>query len=89
MAAERAGHSLEATALVQDLGEAPEAAAALERAKAIVATMPDPAPGRAFDVNWHDWLHCHALVPEAERVLADAALNPEVPSPAKRGAASE
>jgi hypothetical protein len=50
------------------LGHADGAGAALARAKAILAKMPDPARGRPFG-NWHDWLYARLLGREAEELL--------------------
>ena len=52
------------------LGQTDEAKASLAKAKAIVAQkMPDPAKGRPFTGNWHDWLHAQILSQEAEDLL--------------------
>jgi tetratricopeptide (TPR) repeat protein len=54
----------------QRLGRAEEAEAALARAQAILAKMPDPAQGRPFGPrDFHDWLHARILCREAEELL--------------------
>ncbi len=52
------------------LGRAEDAEAALAKAKAIMAKMPNPAKGQPFEAgNWHDWLHAQVLCREAEGLL--------------------
>jgi serine/threonine protein kinase/tetratricopeptide (TPR) repeat protein len=47
-----------------------EALRALDRAEGIVAAkQPDPAAGRLFGDDWHDWLRCQVLLREAEELL--------------------
>jgi tetratricopeptide (TPR) repeat protein len=47
-----------------------EALRALDRAERIIAEkMHDPAAGRPFGDDWQDWLHCQALLREAEALL--------------------
>ncbi len=52
------------------LGQAEDAGAALAKSRALVAeNLPDPAQGRPFGSNWHEWLRCQVLLREAEGVL--------------------
>jgi tetratricopeptide (TPR) repeat protein len=52
------------------LGRTQEARAALGSAKAILGQkMPDPAKGRNFGGDWHDWLHAQILCREAEVLM--------------------
>jgi tetratricopeptide (TPR) repeat protein len=51
------------------MGRAEEAEAALARAKAIMAKMPDPVRGRPFGHDWLEWLHAQVLCREAEELL--------------------
>jgi hypothetical protein len=53
------------------LDHAPDAQAALGKAKAIVAAKrPDPAKGRPYGAgDWNDWIHCQILLREAEEVV--------------------
>jgi hypothetical protein len=53
------------------LGRDAEAAAALDKARAIVAAKrPDPAKGRPYGAgDWIDWIHCQILLREAEDLL--------------------
>jgi Flp pilus assembly protein TadD len=47
-----------------------KARAALASARQILlTTMPNPAEGRPFGDDWHDWLHSEVLVREAEGVI--------------------
>src|SRR5262249_38512506 len=65
------------------LGNADEARAALTAAAAVrAARMPDPANGRPFDADWHDWLMAEALYREAEALL------PRGPGAGPRGRAA-
>jgi serine/threonine protein kinase/Flp pilus assembly protein TadD len=50
----------------QRLGRIEEAEAALAKAKAIVAKMPNPFQGRPFGGDWNDWIHAQVLCREAE-----------------------
>jgi tetratricopeptide (TPR) repeat protein len=52
-------------------GRREEALAALDQAERVVAAkLPDPAAGRPFEgFDWIDWLHCLALLGEAEKVI--------------------
>ena len=52
------------------LGQVDEAKVALANAQAILRDkMPDPAQGRPFAGEWHDWLHAQILCGQAEAVL--------------------
>jgi hypothetical protein len=46
-----------------------QAEAALAKARAIMAKMPDPARGQPFRDAWLDWLHAQILDREAEALL--------------------
>jgi serine/threonine protein kinase/predicted Zn-dependent protease len=65
------------------LGRTPEARAALASARAILAhKMPDPAKGRWFGGDWHDWLRAEIFAREAEAVLKGNAPAPKaLPAP--------
>jgi tetratricopeptide (TPR) repeat protein len=55
------------------LGQADEARAALDKARAILASkMPNPDAGRPFGDDWLAWLHCQVLCREAEALLKPA-----------------
>jgi tetratricopeptide (TPR) repeat protein len=57
------------------LGATEEADAALAKAKAIVAKIPDPAKGQLFGAgDWHDWLYAQILFREAETLLVKPAM---------------
>jgi serine/threonine protein kinase/Flp pilus assembly protein TadD len=50
-------------------GRGDQAEAALARAKAILAKMPDPAGGRWVGEDWLDWLHAQILYRAAEDLI--------------------
>jgi hypothetical protein len=50
------------------LGHANDAEAALAKAKAILAKLPEPAQGRPVG-EWHDWLYAQLLYREAEELM--------------------
>jgi tetratricopeptide (TPR) repeat protein len=78
------GEHLDATAFAvlslaqHRLGRTPKARVALASARAILAhKMPDPAKGRWFGGDWHDWLRAGILAREAEDVLKGNAPTPK------------
>jgi tetratricopeptide (TPR) repeat protein len=83
------GEHLDATAFAvftlaqHRLGRTQEARAALASARAILARkMPDPAKGRWFGGDWHDWLRARILTREAEANLKANAPTPKaLPAP--------
>jgi tetratricopeptide (TPR) repeat protein len=51
-------------------GRREDALAALDQAERVVAAnSPHPAGGRPFGDDWRDWLHCQALLGEAEKEI--------------------
>jgi serine/threonine-protein kinase len=77
VAPDAGGGSLDATALAvlamarKQQGQAEEAHAALEQARAILAhKLPKPDRGQPFGDDWHNWLRSHILYREAESLLA-------------------
>jgi eukaryotic-like serine/threonine-protein kinase len=66
--------SVLAMAYVQ-LGQRDEARFALSQAQAIMnAKKPDPADGRPYGGDWHDWVHAQILSREAANLLKEAPL---------------
>jgi eukaryotic-like serine/threonine-protein kinase len=62
------------------LGDVEKARLALTGARTLLARAPDPARGRPFGADWHDWLQAQILYREAEALLKKEAKTEGQPS---------
>jgi hypothetical protein len=74
--ANRPEPSRDATALIilamsqKQRGQAAEARSSLQEAKALMdRSMPQASRGERFNETWSDWLRCHILLREAEKLV--------------------